>query len=162
MNKIEHNSMPRVTDVCAEDAEVLALSITRAIASGYITGDVACWDLAYTGAERVLGPEKGAHLVGCLISLMRAIRAERAADWSFMPATCCRVTAHEEALIRLIALARHGDRHAVTLGAARLTGVAVAPRTAAAVCLAAMALDGVAASLSPTSPEKLSGTAVLH
>ena len=31
----------------------------RFVAAGYMTGDVACWDAAYDGAERVLGEVEG-------------------------------------------------------------------------------------------------------
>lgn len=143
--------MPKVTEVCGDDAEVLALSITRFIASGYMTGDVACWDMAYTGAERVLGPEPAGQLVASLTGVMRALRAERSREWSFMPATCCRVTAHEAALIRLMRLARTGAVDAVSDAAARLVEARDAPRTAAAVHIGATALNAIAAELVLTS-----------
>ena len=54
MERCKHEAMPKVGDVCPDDAAVLALSVTRFIAAGYMTGDVACWDAAYNGAERVL------------------------------------------------------------------------------------------------------------
>lgn len=102
----------RIADICADDAEVLALSILRFVAAGYMTSDVACWDAAYDAAERVLGPVEGTQVVAAMTGIMRAIRCERAGEWAFMPATCCRATADENQLIDLINCARrspHAD-----------------------------------------------------
>lgn len=162
MTKTQHDLMPSVAEVCADDAEVLALSITRFIASGYMTGDIACWDAAYDGAERVLGPEQGQRLVASLTGVMRAIRAERSSNWSFMPATCCRVTAHEVALIRLVAVARSGDVGAARRAAASLVEAPAAPRTAAAVQVAATMLDATAAELKAPAPVRPRAAADLH
>src|SRR3954468_1112265 len=51
-----HGRMPNVAEVCADEAQMLALSITRFIAAGYMTQDVACWDAGRQCAEEVLGP----------------------------------------------------------------------------------------------------------
>lgn len=140
----EHHQPPRVVDVCADDAEILALSIVRFVASGYMTGDVACWEAAHDGAERLLGADEGGRVVAAMVGVMRAIRRERSTDWRFMPATCCRVTADERDLVALLAAARRGGHGAVTSGAADLAGVAAAPALSAAVRLAAAVLDGSA------------------
>ena len=72
-----HNAMPRVADVCGDDADVLALSVVRFVAAGYMTRDVACWDAAFDGAERLLGPDEGGRFVACAVGIVRALRAER-------------------------------------------------------------------------------------
>ena len=37
------DQLPTVAEACADEAQVLALAITRFIAAGYMTQDVACW-----------------------------------------------------------------------------------------------------------------------
>lgn len=152
MTRCRHDLLPLVSEACADDAAVLALSVTRSIAAGYMTGDVACWDAAYAGAEAVLGDVEGPAFVAALTGVMRALRAEREADWSFLPATCCRVTAHEGELLALIELARGPSRDGVPQAAARLAGVSLAPRLARAAHGAALALDRIKPSLPPTRP----------
>lgn len=137
MDRCRHDTLPMVGEVCPDDAAVLALSVTRFIAAGYMTGDVACWDAAYNGAERVLGEAEAPAFVAAMTGVMRAIRAERTADWSFMPATCCRVTPHEGELLALLALARSSTGGDLPSRAARLAGVAGAPRLTGALRMAA-------------------------
>src|SRR3712207_6718645 len=84
MDRCKHNVLPKVGEVCPDDASVLALSVPRFIAAGYMTGDVACWDAAHDGAERVLGEAEAPPFVAAMTAVMRAIRAERATDWSFL------------------------------------------------------------------------------
>jgi hypothetical protein len=66
-------------------------------------------------------------------TVMSALRAERGGRWTFMPASCCRVTDDELEPIRLMALARLGPGSALEAGAARLARQNGAPRLAAAV-----------------------------
>lgn len=86
MERRDHGRLPHVREVCADEGEILALSVARFIAAGFMTADVACWDAAFDAAERLLGPDEGARFVAAVTGVMRAIRAERSADWSFMPA----------------------------------------------------------------------------
>lgn len=102
MNGCSHARLPLVRDACRDDATVLALSVVRSIAAGYMTGDVACWDTGFEGAERILGEVEGPRFVAAMAGLMRAIRRERQGDFSFLPATCCRVTADEQDLLDLL------------------------------------------------------------
>ena len=111
-----------------------------------MTGDIACWDAAYDAAEDVLGPDDGPQLIARLTAVMRGLRAERQADWRFMPATCCRVTADEESLIELLRFARQARWSDVDARAASLAGVPAAPRLASAVRFVADALGPCAQS----------------
>lgn len=154
------NALPRVGDVCADDADVLALSVVRFVAAGYTTSDVACWDAAFDGAERLLGSDEGARFVSSLIGLVRALRAEREGDWSFMPATCCRVTGHECALVRLIGRGRCCRWDEVMRGAAEITGQLEAPRLVSALRSAVTAIDAAAERLAV--PPQPVAPAVLH
>ncbi|MFD0937865.1 hypothetical protein ACFQ12_22120, partial [Methylobacterium trifolii] len=123
-----HDRMPKVTEVCGDDADVLALSVVRFVAAGYMTWDVACWDAAFEGAEKLLGSDEGCRFVSCVVGIVRALRAEREDEWSFMPATCCRVTGHECALVALLGRGRRRLWDEVGRGAAEITGRAEAPR----------------------------------
>src|SRR3954454_3266186 len=93
-----HDQLPTVSEACAHEAQVLALSITRFIAAGYMTQDVACWDAGCQCAEEVLEPVEAHRLVAAIIGVMRALRSERQQPWQFMPATCSRVTRDEVGL----------------------------------------------------------------
>lgn len=146
--------MPKLADVCADDAEVLALSCVRLIAAGYATGDVACWDLAHTGVERVLGAEGAGPLVAGLTTLVRALRSERRAEWRFLPATCCRVTQDEEHLVRLMAAARADDPKAAARAAVDLTGNPASPQLEMAMRITARALEDTAQLLRFTPPAR--------
>lgn len=148
-----HDQLLPLAAVCADDAEVLAVSVARFIAAGYMTGDAACWDAAHQGAERPLGPVEGPRFVGVIAGLMRAIRAERNADWRFLPATCCRVTADERGLVALIALGRRGPSDALRHAAAELAGTTDAPRLTATASAVAALLDQVQPVLSTAQPD---------
>jgi hypothetical protein len=139
-----HDRMLKVAEVCGDDADVLALSVARFVASGYMTSDVACWDAAFDGAERLLGPSEGGRLVSGVVGIMRALRAEREGDWQFMPATCCRVTANECALVALIGRGRRRLWDEVGRDAAAITGRTEAPRLVAAIRDAVETLDAAA------------------
>jgi hypothetical protein len=162
MDKLSHELMRRVTDICSDDAEVFVLSIIRFLAAGYSTGDVACWDTAYAGAERVFGAERGGRLVASLIGLIRAFRAERHGGWTFMPAACCRMTPDEEAIVSLLAVARSGDVQKVRTMAADFAGAPVAPWTAEAAALTASRLDDVAADLARLKAAQPVASSPLH
>jgi hypothetical protein len=151
--------MNRMADICADDAEVLALSVLRSVAAGYMTSDVACWDAAYDAAERVLGPVEGPQFVAAMTAIVRAIRRERDGDWCFMPATCCRATADEHQLIGLIGSARRGLHADVREKAEALTGGQPASRLCASMAAAADRLNAVQVGLALESP-RIVGTAI--
>lgn len=158
-SKQTHDQLLPLASVCADDAEVLAISVARFIAAGYMTGDAACWDAAHHGAERLLGPLEGPRFVGSIAGLMRAIRVERAADWRFLPATCCRVTNDERGLVALIALGRRGPPDAVRHAAAKLAGTTDAPRVTAMASAVAALLDQVQPVLKTAQPDNAYGRA---
>jgi len=146
MTLLTHHRLPLLTNVCPDDAAVLALSVLRFVAAGFSTGDVTCWDTAFDGAERALGPGRGPCCVAAMITLMRSIRAEHSGDLSFMPISCSRVTEHEQSVVELIELARAGRRGETRMKADRLACKA-APKTVAAVESAAVLLNHVARDL---------------
>ncbi|MEE7490449.1 hypothetical protein [Methylobacterium oryzae] len=146
-----HAAMQRVADVCGDAADILALSVARFVAAGYMTSDVACWNAAFDGAEELLGPTEGSRFVACVVAIIRALRAERDGDWSFMPASCCRVTGHECALVKLINRGRQRLWADLEAAAAEITGQDAAPRLVAAVRAAVGPLDAAAQRLAPAS-----------
>jgi hypothetical protein len=143
---------PLLTAACADQAEVLALSVTRFIAAGYMTADAACWDAAHACAEEVLGVAAGPKLVAAFAGVMRAIRVERLEPWSFMPASCCRITENEGELVLALQFARRDERRALYEAALKLTGVEAAPRLVAALEAAAATLDEIAPALAAGHP----------
>lgn len=151
--------MPRVADVCGDEADILALSVARFVAAGYMTSDVACWDAAFDGAERLLGPAEGGRFVSCVVGIVRALRAERDGEWSFMPASCCRVTGHECALVALIGRGRR--RQDLEGAAAEITARAAAPRLVAAIRAAVDTIDAAAGRLTSSAASTRLPT-VLH
>lgn len=153
---------PLLQEACADRAEVLALSVSRFIAAGALTGDAACWDAAHDCAEALLGPVEGPHLVAAMAAVMRAIRAERLGEWRFMPATCCRLTPDEAALARAFGVARRGRPCAIAEAAQVLAGDREAPRLAACLEVAAAMLDGVELALGRSPDPGRPGLASMH
>jgi hypothetical protein len=158
------DELTKLTEACRDDAEVLALSVLRFVAAGYMTGDTECWDMAHRGAEQVLGASEGPVFVARMVGVMRAIRAERVGNWNFLPALCCRVTADERRLLALLALARSGPSSvdALASGAAGLAGTAGAPQLAQALRLSAGALDAAQARIVATERGESRPPPVLH
>jgi hypothetical protein len=151
MNRYDQQTS-RIADICADDAEVLGLSILRFVAAGYMTSDVACWDAAYSAAERMLGPIEGPQIVAAMTGIMRALRREREGDWAFMPATCCRATADEYQLIGLIHCARRGLHADLQDKAEALTGGQPAQSLCACVTAAADRLNALRFNPAPRIP----------
>jgi hypothetical protein len=147
-------TLPLLTAACADQAEVLALSVTRFIAAGYMTADAACWDAAHSCAEEVLGAVAGPRLVAACAGVMRAIKAERSQPWTFMPASCCRITQHEADLVAALQLARQQDRPALHATCQRIAGADTAPRLATALEAAAATLDDIAPALAAEFPAR--------
>lgn len=155
------SAMPKLADICADEGEMLAISVSRFIAAAYMTSDAVCWDAAYDCAEAILGPDEGCLFVARIGGVIRALRAERSAPWHFLPATCCRLTADEQGLVALLSAARHSGSEAVDCLAAVLADGEDAPRLAAAAGLAAAAICRAGGLLGhcPRQPHR-GGTAV--
>lgn len=143
MKRQDCTALPRLADVCGDNIDILAIAISRFVAAGYMTGDVACWDAGHDQAERMLGPIQGSRLVASLTGVIRALRAERAEPWNFMPASCCHLTGQEAGLVRLLAIGRRGDHVGVVKSAASLAGCDPAQRLVAAVLGAAETMNAL-------------------
>ncbi len=147
MVEARHGATASIADACADEAEVLALWVIRMVAAGYATGDVACWDAAYAGAGEVLEPGPAGALVAHLTMLVRTVRDARPRGESFLPATCCRVTHHEAAFLKLLSASRRNDEPTVADAGSALTGGAMTPRLHGAANVAARATDEAASRL---------------
>jgi hypothetical protein len=143
MDRNEHAPRPKITEVCTDQAEVLALAVTRFIAAGYMTQDVSCWDAGHQCAEEALGYVDGPRLVAAMAGVMRALRVERHGPWQFMPATCCRVTQDEVTLLTALAQARIADPSTLATSMRVLSGRDEAPRLTAALKAAAETLQSL-------------------
>jgi hypothetical protein len=148
------NHPTRTVDICADEAEVLALALLRFVAAGYLTSDVACWEAARDKAEQALGPVVGSQAVAAMTAVLRAVRRERQGDWRFMPATCCRATGDECGLIDLIGLARGGGVSELQRKAAEFAGSGEAPHLCASLMAAAGMLSLVQPQLARSRPVK--------
>ena len=157
-----HDQLPTVAEACAHEAQVLALSITRFIAAGYMTQDVACWDAACQCAEEVLGPAHPSRLVAALIGVMRALRTERTQPWQFMPATCCRVTRDEISLLRALGQAQGADRVTLANLARVLTSGGAAPLLTDALQVAAEVLESIRPLLAVAPSSRPAAPSTLH
>lgn len=101
-----------------ERAVMLAL---RFVAAAAETGDAACFDAAFDGAEAALGPRDGALLVARAAALIRALRRDEA-ELHFLPPPCRYLSPGEARLLaalRLRLAGRRGTDGAALSGACR-------------------------------------------
>jgi hypothetical protein len=161
MNRNQQVHRPKVTGVCTDEIQILALTVTRFIAAGYMTQDVACWDAGHQRAEEALGYVNGPRLIAAMTGIMRALRAERQQPWQFMPATCCRVTSDEVSLINALAQAGGADPAPFAPVFQTLTGQNEAPRLAHALKVAAQALEDFKPALASSRSRQVM-TAIVH
>ncbi|WP_372422040.1 hypothetical protein [Salinarimonas chemoclinalis] len=100
-------AMPRrVCDVCPDAGSRLALAVARYVAGARATGETDCIEAAFAEAEAALPAESAALLVGALGGLVRALEAHAGRPLAVLPASCCRATADEAALLEHVARAR--------------------------------------------------------
>ncbi|WP_237477927.1 hypothetical protein [Lichenibacterium dinghuense] len=121
----------------AERAVMLAL---RYVAAAAETGDAACFDAAFDGAEAAFGPRDGALLVARAAALVRALRREAAAEGCglhFLPPPCRHLSAGEAHLLLALRSRLSGERGA---GPAALSGATRAALADLAVPVRAVSL----------------------
>jgi hypothetical protein len=103
-------SLPLLGD-CANDAhDALVISLIRFVFVGYCTGRVDAWDHGCEAAIGALGLDAGTTFFGHVLALGRAVRAERAGNFNFLPATCPHVSEDEMELLAAMQAARSPDR----------------------------------------------------
>lgn len=89
-----------------ERAVMLAL---RFVAAAAETGDAACFDAAFDGAEAAFGPRDGALLVARAAALIRALRRDEG-ELHFLPPPCRYLSPGEAQLLVALRLRLSGQR----------------------------------------------------
>ncbi|MCW1839850.1 hypothetical protein [Prosthecomicrobium hirschii] len=107
--------------------ELIALSIIRLAMSGYRTGQVACWESAFSATSEILGPVDGPAVFGRVIALVHAVRSERVGTFVFLPVACSELSPDERDLVRLLRAARGRTPVGLDGTAARFGGRETAP-----------------------------------
>ncbi|MGP9820244.1 hypothetical protein ACTZWW_09525 [Salinarimonas sp. NSM] len=116
----------RVSEVCPDAGARLALAVARYVAGARATGETDCIEAAFAEAEAALAPERAALLVGALAGLVRALEAHGGRPLAVLPASCCRATADEVALLGHVARARSDGTGAAEGRVARTAAAAAA------------------------------------
>lgn len=103
----------------------------RFVAAAAETGDAACFDAAFDGAEAALGPRDGALLVARAATLVRALRREDSAA-RFLPPPCRHLSPGEAELLAALRLRSSGGRLVADAGSSGATLAALADLAAPA------------------------------
>jgi hypothetical protein len=103
------SGLPCLQDHAADWHEALAISLIRFVFAGYCSGKVEAWDHGFDAASRVLGHDGGAIFFSRVLTLGRAVKAERHGDFNFMPGHCSRISDDEIELLAALQAARHRD-----------------------------------------------------
>jgi hypothetical protein len=103
------SGLPLLQDLASEPHEALAVSLIRFVFAGFCSGKVDAWDQGFEAAANVLGHEGGAAFFSRVLTLGRAVRAQRLGTFNFMPGHCSRVSEDEIELLGLIQAGRSGD-----------------------------------------------------
>lgn len=127
------STLPKLADRCADDHEILAISLSRFIFVGYASGRSQAWDAGLDVADAVLGEEGGANFFGRVLQLARAVRAERMGNFVFRPGGCCAISEDEQELLTAIHAARGGPCPQLDRALLALARHLDAPRTLAAL-----------------------------
>jgi hypothetical protein len=104
------------------DAEVFFLTAFRCWLAGYETGDVACWELAWQGASRLLPLADVKRTIVEVGQFTRMFRQTLGRSFTYLPYCCGRVTAEECLAVQLVGAAQRGELVAAGQLAHRLTG----------------------------------------
>ena len=83
--------------------EQLIVSGYRCWLSGYATGDIACWEVAWNVYAHSLGPDQARPAVTALATWVRALRRRTARPLDRLPFGCSRLCPDEVTGLRLVA-----------------------------------------------------------
>jgi hypothetical protein len=112
MSKSGVDGGPRVSMTSMADwprAKVSLLVAFRCWLSGYETGDVACWELAWQSVSRTVQLADAKRIVAELAQFTRVFRETLTCRFAYLPYCCSRVTADEHLAIQFIACAQIGE-----------------------------------------------------
>jgi hypothetical protein len=102
--------------------EVFFLTALRYWLSGYETGDVDCWELAWQGASKMLPLDDAKRTMAEVGYFTRVLRSTLEQRFMFLPYCCGRFTQEEQLATLLVSAAQRGEIAAAGGFARRLTG----------------------------------------
>lgn len=102
MTECQHPDLPHLSALDLRPVDLLILRILRTLCAGLQHGRLAHWMRAFDMAEEHLGTNDGPMLVSGCISLLRAIRAERAGGFGYMSEECPHISQEEQDLLELV------------------------------------------------------------
>jgi hypothetical protein len=91
------------------DAEVFLLTALRCWLSGYETGDIACWELAWQGVCRKTPLAEAKRIIAELGQFTRVLRQTLTCRFIYLPYCCGRAMPEECLAVELVACAQSGD-----------------------------------------------------
>lgn len=134
----DHNDseLPRMADLGISADERNLLQLVRLQCFSYERDQVRGIDAAHSLAEDQFGPDVGPLIAARITTLVRAVREEWSAGFSYLSPSCqsCRerITFSEWQLLKLMRAATQSASDVVAATARTLSGNAEAPRLAAA------------------------------
>ena len=87
--------------------EQLIVSGYRCWLTGYATGDIACWEVAWNVYAHTLGPDKARPAVTALATWVRTLRRRTARPLDRLPFGCSHLCPDELTGLRLVAACQH-------------------------------------------------------
>lgn len=128
----ELDLLPKVDELGFDGLDSLMLDLIRCVCSGYASGDIAKWEMAYRLADQRLGGIDGPSFVARAVSLMRAVQMERKVRFGFRSLGCQRISGDEFLLMAVIRAARLGNTEVFNAAIRDLATVAHPERIASA------------------------------
>lgn len=107
LTECQHPELPLLSELDLKPIECLILHILRTLCAGLEHARLAYWIRAFDLAEERLGAIDGPVLVSGCVSLLRALRAERACGFGYMTTECPHIAEEEQDLMSLV---RAGSR----------------------------------------------------
>ena len=101
--------------------EQLIVSGYRCWLTGYATGDIACWEIAWNVYAHTLGPDQARPVVTALATWVRTLRRRTARPLDRFPFGCSRLCDDEVSSLRLVAACQHRSRALARATAFELT-----------------------------------------
>jgi hypothetical protein len=161
-----HSGLPLLQDLAPDVHEALAISLIRFVFAGYCSGKVDAWDQGFEAASSVLGHDGGAAFFSRVLTLGRAVKAERHGNFNFMPGHCSRTSEDEIELLAALQAARRHDPRLLDQALLVLSRQVDAGRLRAALCglagVIGMMTEEVDQTISSDAPTRAPAGVVLH
>lgn len=103
------NGFPLRREFGFTPVEDVTLDVFRCVCDVYVTGSAQGWDVAITTASEKLGAADGPLLVARVTAFLRALKAERMGNVSYLGFGCSHVCPDEVAILTLIKSIRLND-----------------------------------------------------